>query len=109
MKNRRIILLAAGASTIVAAVKALMSAPRVDESVTMKVAEEIGLDLERLKTDMQTPEVEAHIRLSMELAEGLNINGTPSYVIGDAIAPGLIQLDQFAALIAQAREKNGEN
>ena len=89
--------------------KALMSAPRVDESVTIKVAEEVGLDLERLKTDMQAPEVETHIRLSMELAQGLNINGTPTYVVGDAVAPGLIQLDQFTTLVEQARQKSEGN
>ena len=89
--------------------KALMSAPRVDENVTLKVAEGFGLDLEKLKTDMQAPEVEAHIRLSMELAQGLNINGTPTYVIGDSVAPGLIQLDQFASLIERARQMSDGN
>lgn len=89
--------------------KALMSTRRVDENVTLRVAEELGLDLERLKTDMQAPEVEAHIRLSIELAQGLNINGTPTYVIGDAVAPGLIQLDRFATLIKQVRQKSEGN
>lgn len=83
--------------------KALMSAPRVDETVTLKIAADLGLNLDKLRADMQKPEVEAHIRLSMDLARGLNINGTPTFVVGEVVAPGLVPLDQLNGLVGQAR------
>lgn len=82
---------------------ALMSLPRVDERTTMWAAERLGLDLDRLRADMEAPEVSEHIALSMALARELGITGTPSFVIGDALAPGLIPRARLEALIEAAR------
>ncbi|APX88436.1 hypothetical protein BV394_00725 [Brevirhabdus pacifica] len=74
-----------------------------EESVT-KVAKEIGLDLEQMKADMQDPEVDEHIATSMSLTQALGFRGTPSFVIGDALIPGLIELDQLEIYVDDARE-----
>lgn len=84
--------------------KALMDVKgRVDEANTIEVAKKLGLDIERLRADMMAPEVDQHIELSMELAQALGINGTPSFVIGDEVAPGLIQLDRMKTMVEKAR------
>ena len=76
---------------------------RVDEAAIEAAAEEAGLDLERLREDMQAPEVQAHIDASMELAEALGITGTPAFVVGDAVVPGAVPTEELTALIEEAR------
>lgn len=77
---------------------------RAEESSVLDIAEEVGLDVEKLQADMKAEEVDGHIRLSMQLAEGLNINGTPSFVVGNTVLPGLPTEEQLAAAVKVARE-----
>ncbi|GIT89685.1 hypothetical protein JANAI62_08300 [Jannaschia pagri] len=85
--------------------EALMTARgRVDEHIVMQLAAGVGLDLDKLRTDMEAPEVQAHIDTSMELARSLGFSGTPSFVVGDALAPGLIDADQLIEMIEAARD-----
>lgn len=76
---------------------------QVTEEFVRETAKRLGLDLERLETDMGGPEVDEHIATSMRLAQALNINGTPSFVVGDEIAPGLVPLERLRELVAVAR------
>jgi len=76
---------------------------RAEEASILRTAEDIGLDVAQLRRDMNAPEIEEHIQTSMRLAQSLGFSGTPSFVIGDSLAPGLIQADQMIELIDQAR------
>ncbi len=76
---------------------------RADESSVRSVADRIGLDFDQLLVDMEAPEVQEHIDTSMRLAASLGMNGTPSFVIGDEIAPGFIDFGQLSDLVAKAR------
>tara|TARA_R100000322_G_scaffold141982_1_gene97811 strand:- start:340 stop:1074 length:735 start_codon:yes stop_codon:yes gene_type:complete len=75
------------------------------EASVMKVAGDVGLDLEVLKTDMQSDLVNDHIAASLRLAEALRITGTPTFVLGDEIIPGVIErgtlLEKIAALVPE--------
>ncbi|WP_149776750.1 DsbA family protein [Ruegeria intermedia] len=77
---------------------------RANEASVMKAARALGLDEDKLRADMNAPEVDAHIQVSMSLARGLGFTGTPSFVIGDALAPGLIEQAQMEQLISAVRE-----
>jgi protein-disulfide isomerase len=79
---------------------------RADEQTVLKTAKSIGLDIEKLQENMDAPEIESHIALSMELANGLNITGTPTFIIGKSIAPGLVQADRLIEMVDQARSEN---
>ena len=76
---------------------------RANEASVMKVAADLGMDTDRLRADMDAPEIEEHIATSMDLARLLGFNGTPSFVIGDTPAPGLIPLEELQRLVALAR------
>ncbi len=80
-------------------------AERAQEASVLRIAEEIGLDVDQLRSDMEAPEVQAHIDESMRLAQALGFNGTPSFVIGDNLVPGLVEQDQLEALVDEARER----
>ncbi|RBI83465.1 DsbA family protein [Rhodosalinus halophilus] len=77
---------------------------RAEEAAVMRVAEEVGLDLVQLRRDMAAPEIEEHIATSMRLSQALGFNGTPSFVIGEALVPGLVEQEQLQALVAQVRD-----
>jgi len=77
----------------------------IGESVVMQVAKDAGLDLARLKTDMKTPEIEAAIKRNYDLADALKIRGTPAFIVGDALAPGAVDLDSLRKMVADARKR----
>ena len=84
--------------------KALMDADsRVDETSVLAIAEEVGLDVERLKQDMQDPAIQAEIDGNLELAQALRITGTPGFVIGDEFVRGATDLETMTGLIEAAR------
>lgn len=77
---------------------------RISEKVVMSVAEKSGLEVARLKIDMNKPEIEAAIKKNHELARALRINGTPAFVIGDELIPGAADLDTLKSAVAEARQ-----
>ena len=77
---------------------------RAEEASILNAAVEIGLDADKLRADMDAPEINEHIQTSMELAAALGFNGTPSFVIGEALVLGFIKTAQFEGYVAAARE-----
>ena len=77
---------------------------RAEEASILNAAAEIGLDVDKLRADMDAPEISEHIQTSMELAAALGFNGTPSFVIGEALVPGFIKTVQFEGYVEGARE-----
>jgi len=61
---------------------------QTNEAAAMQVATKLGLDLEKLKKDMASPEVEAEIKKSEALAKKMGVNGTPHFLVGDRAIPG---------------------
>lgn len=76
-----------------------------DESRVLEIAAKIGLDVERMKSDMDDPAIATAIENNLALAQALRINGTPGFVIGDKIIRGAIDLKAMQALIRETREK----
>jgi protein-disulfide isomerase len=78
---------------------------KVDANNVLTTAANVGLDVERLKTDMQDPAVQAAIDRNMALAAALRINGTPGFVVGDQILRGATDLNVLQGMISQARKQ----
>ena len=84
---------------------ALMTAKdRITDDLTLKTAQRVGLDVERLKKDMAAPEISRMLEANADLAEELGINGTPAFIVGDALVPGAIDVAGLEKLIAEARK-----
>jgi protein-disulfide isomerase len=84
---------------------AMMAAKgQISDDVVYHVAGSVGLDIERLKRDMESPEIDQAVKANLALAEALDIRGTPGFVIGDHIIPGAIDLDALKDLIAESRK-----
>ena len=80
---------------------------QLDEAATFRLAEEAGLDPDRLRAAMQSEgdAIAAEIRETYDLARALGIEGTPAFVIGDSILRGLADPERMRALVAEARRE----
>ncbi|MCT9000341.1 DsbA family protein [Chelativorans intermedius] len=78
---------------------------RVSESSTLTIAGDVGLDVEQLKRDMEDPAIADAIARNRALANDLRITGTPTFVVGDEIIRGLVDLATLQRFITDAREK----
>ena len=79
----------------------------VDEAGVFKVATKVGLDIGKLKKDMESDEVTAIIQRNHAVAQALNINGTPAFIIADNIFPGAVGFEQLASAVAKVRKEGG--
>jgi protein-disulfide isomerase len=68
------------------------------------IAKDAGVDVERAKRTMNTPDIDQALAANMELAQNLGINGTPAFVVGKQLAPGAIDYDALKRLVAEARK-----
>jgi len=76
----------------------------ITEASALEVAKNVGLDVDRLKTDMAEPAIEKAISDNLALAEALRISGTPTWVTAKRITPGLLGLEVLDQMIAEARK-----
>jgi protein-disulfide isomerase len=77
---------------------------QITEDVTLKVAKLAGIDVDRAKSEMNDKEIGDAIKRNYALAETLDIQGTPAFVIGDALVPGATDIENLKKLIAAARK-----
>ena len=86
---------------------ALMKEPELTEGEVLEIAVGTGLDLERLGRDMEDPAIQAYIDETQALAREIGIGGTPAFVIGDTLVPGVVDAARLQELVAAARAGGG--
>ncbi len=84
--------------------KAMFAAGRANKESALKVAEQIGLNMEKVKEDSASPETEALITKISELGKRIFIDGTPTFIIGDKTNPGAADYDQLKQLVDETRK-----
>lgn len=86
--------------------KALMGGKdTLTEDGVLQIAAGLGLDLERLKKDIDDPSIQATIDRNLALGQALHITGTPAFAIGEQIVPGAVDLKTLQQLIREARDR----
>jgi protein-disulfide isomerase len=75
----------------------------VEESKVLDAAATLGLDVDRMKADMQDPAAEAILDRNVKLAQALRITGTPGFVVGDQILVGATDLTTLKAALQAIR------
>lgn len=88
---------------VVAFHRAMMDASQLDEPEVMMLAEEAGLDSDKLRADMESDAVAERLNRTLGLARALDIRGTPALILPDRIVSGLVNADELAAVIAEIR------
>ncbi|MCO5065970.1 MAG: DsbA family protein [Rhizobiaceae bacterium] len=79
------------------------SGGRATEASAILVATSLGVDEAALRAEMKKPEVIEALQKNFELADRLQITGTPSYVIGDEVIFGALGQQVLTDKIASAR------
>lgn len=69
------------------------------EELVLGIAAKLGLDVAKFQQDMNSADVKASIDRTEQLATDLQIEATPTFVIGGELVKGLIQPD-FAIYLA---------
>ena len=72
-----------------------------------EIAKAQGLDLDKLKADMDAPDVAKVLQRNQRLAEQLAISGTPAFIIDNNVIPGYLPADGLMAAIADVRANGG--
>ena len=74
-----------------------------DESQLFDIAEDVGLDVVRLKKDMELRGVQGILDDTKVLADKLSISGTPAIIVGEELIRGAIGKERLKSLIGQVR------
>lgn len=80
---------------------------KVTSDDVRRLAASVGLDVDRLERDMQSPMVADSISRNLALGEAIGVRGTPAFVIGDELIPGAISVEEMRKRIAIARKTEG--
>lgn len=79
---------------------------RLTESRINELLASAGLDMDRLKSDLtaHAKDIEAILKRNNEQAEAFGFRGTPSFIVGKYRVPGVLSMNQFEQVIADARK-----
>ncbi len=69
------------------------------------MAENAGLDGNRMLRDMDDPSVKARLLANADLARQIGIEGTPAIIVGNRMFAGATELKELQAAIAEARRR----
>ncbi len=75
----------------------------MDETVLRRLADTLGLDADAVIAAMDSEEITRQLAETRALAQILQINGTPSFVMGDQLIRGYVPLDAMQQIVAEAR------
>ncbi len=75
------------------------------EEAIFSTAQRVGLNIARLRHDMAAPGIANEIIANFNLARGLRLFQTPSFIVGDHILTGPSAQIDFPAAIGEARQQ----
>jgi protein-disulfide isomerase len=80
---------------------------RLPGAITMDAIEQSAvkqsLNVAKLKSDMESPEVQVGLARNSELGRQVGVNATPTFIIGSEILQGPMDTAAFERLMAQAK------
>ncbi len=77
---------------------------RVTIEKARKVSQELNINFLELELEAKNSEIDTLINKSYTIAQALNINGTPAFIIGDEIIPGAVDVEELRYRIENMRE-----
>lgn len=77
----------------------------MDDTVLRRLAETLELDADEVLAEMDSDAITEQLTTTRELARELQINGTPSFVMGDQLIRGYVPLAAMQEIVADVREE----
>ncbi|ACB95292.1 DsbA family protein [Beijerinckia indica] len=84
--------------------KLLSSHGPVAKAQALAVAKDLGADMDKLEKDMASPDIVQGIAVTDRVAKELDINGTPSFVLGEEVVVGAVGRDELQSKITNIRK-----
>ncbi len=75
----------------------------LSEDLLFKAAKDAGLDVDKLKKDMNDEAIGKMVDANVALGESLGARGTPTFIIGEEVYPGAMQYEQLKKSVDDAR------
>jgi protein-disulfide isomerase len=79
----------------------------LDEDAIFAIAHDVGLDVGRLRRDMNDPVFAREIDDNLKLAKAINVHGTPTFIVDDHIVTQPSATLDFTQLAAASRRAHG--
>jgi protein-disulfide isomerase len=83
----------------------MFNGPKTEETILAE-ARKIGLDIEKLKADAKSKEVQDFLAEKEKVAADLAVRGTPAFIVGDQIIRGYVPAEALKTLIKDAQSKS---
>ncbi len=78
------------------------------ENVYKKIANDLKLDFDKLKTDKDSDEIEKTLKENVAAAQAMNIRGTPGFIINGKIFPGYMPASRITEILKNERAAQKE-
>ena len=78
---------------------------KIDDKLLLSLAKELKIDTKKLKSDYSNEKLMLIINKNREVANRLNLRGTPAFIIGNKIYPGAISEKDIEKAISLERKK----
>ena len=78
---------------------------KIDDKLLLSFAEELKIDTKKIKSDYSNEKLMLIINKNREIANRLNLRGTPAFIIGNKIYPGAMSEKDIKKAIALERMK----
>jgi predicted DsbA family dithiol-disulfide isomerase len=79
----------------------------LDEDHLVSVAEDIGLDVDRFRDDLDSPEIEQAVQEDFAEGQAIGVTGTPAFVINGVPVIGAQPTEVFERTIEKAAGEAG--
>ena len=77
------------------------------DALLRRLSDELNLDHDAILERMDSDAVSSVIEANYALASDLQIQGTPSFVMGDNLMRGFLELEQMRAIVSDIRNGRG--
>lgn len=85
---------------------ALMTRPgQKDESGLEKIAEDLGLDVKKMKQDAKSSKIAKALEQDLAMARSIGIRGTPAFIVNGELYRGYLGKEGLQEAIKDARQK----
>ena len=83
---------------------AMMREKQVTKDNLFQIAERVGLNVAKLKTDMADPKLDDALKETSQLAQALSIEGTPGFIVDSKVNVGYLPAEGLQQLIGEIRK-----
>ena len=78
---------------------------KIDDKLLLSFAKELKIDVKKLKSDYSNEKLMLIINKNREIANRLNLRGTPAFIIGNKIYPGAMSEKDIEKAVALERKR----